>query len=324
MSHYDVFNGDADGICALLQLRLAEPKSSAQLITGIKRDINLLAQVSAESADTITVLDVSLDKNRIGLEDALNKGAEIFYVDHHFTGDIPDHPKLKTIINTTADVCTSLLVNQYLNNQFIEWAIVGTFGDNLKNSAHSLCANTALTSAQISKLEDLGIYINYNGYGASLADLHFSPKELFTLLLSFPSPLDFIEGNSPDFDRLSNGYNQDMATADSVDAHFCADNVAVYLLPNEKWARRVSGVFGNSLANQHTQRAHAVLTLKDNGNYLVSIRAPLENKTGADEFCRQFKTGGGRAAAAGINDLPADDLDSFIQRFTSFYPKDKS
>jgi hypothetical protein len=41
MANYDLFNGDADGICALIQLRLAHPKESI-LITGIKRDIKLL------------------------------------------------------------------------------------------------------------------------------------------------------------------------------------------------------------------------------------------------------------------------------------------
>ena len=45
--HYDVFNGDADGICALLQLRLEEPLVSTR-ITGIKRDIALLESVHAE------------------------------------------------------------------------------------------------------------------------------------------------------------------------------------------------------------------------------------------------------------------------------------
>ena len=42
----------------------------------------------------------------------------------------------------------------------------------------------------------------------------------------------------------------------------------------------------------------AVLTAKDNGNYLVSVREPLSNKTGADELCMRFPTGGGRKAAA--------------------------
>ena len=35
MAVYDVFNGDADGICALLQLRKVEPLDS-HLITGVK------------------------------------------------------------------------------------------------------------------------------------------------------------------------------------------------------------------------------------------------------------------------------------------------
>lgn len=39
--NYDIFNGDADGIIALLQLRLADPIDS-QLITGVKRDIKLV------------------------------------------------------------------------------------------------------------------------------------------------------------------------------------------------------------------------------------------------------------------------------------------
>ena len=66
MTIYDVFNGDADGICALTQLRLASPADSV-LVTGVKRDINLLARVEAQEGDEINVLDVSLDKNRAGL-----------------------------------------------------------------------------------------------------------------------------------------------------------------------------------------------------------------------------------------------------------------
>ena len=57
MTVYDVFNGDADGICALLQLRQAEPIQS-QLITGVKRDIKLLAKVDAVQGDQVNVLDV--------------------------------------------------------------------------------------------------------------------------------------------------------------------------------------------------------------------------------------------------------------------------
>ena len=63
-----------------------------------------------------------------------------------------------------------------------------------------------------------------------------------------------------------------------------------------------------------------MLTAKANGNYLVSVRAPLAAKRGAATLCRQFPTGGGREAAAGINDLPKDMLDAFIAAFLKAYP----
>ena len=62
-----------------------------------------------------------------------------------------------------------------------------------------------------------------------------------------------------------------------------------------------------------------VFTERADGTYLVSVRAPLDNKQGADELCRQFPTGGGRAAAAGINALPGDQLDAFIDALRTSY-----
>ncbi len=103
MAYFDVFNGDADGICALTQLRNANPVES-QLITGVKRDINLLHQVKANAGDKITVLDVSMDKNKEALLSNLAAGAEIFYCDHHATGDIPDSPRLTSLVNMDANV----------------------------------------------------------------------------------------------------------------------------------------------------------------------------------------------------------------------------
>ena len=190
-TYWDVFNGDADGICALLQLRLAEPKNS-QLVTGIKRDIELLDRVAAESGDQVTVLDVSLDKNRDHLERILDTGADVFYVDHHFSGDIPNSSSLNTLINQSPDVCTSLLINQHIRGAYQEWAIVGAFGDNLKKSAHGLAKSQNLSDSDLAKLERLGILINYNGYGANVDDLHYHPADLFNfcLLYTSPSPRD--------------------------------------------------------------------------------------------------------------------------------------
>ena len=106
MKKIDVFNGDADGICSLIQLRQTTPRDSL-LITGIKRDIKLLEKVNAGKGEQLTVLDISLDKNRTDLLKNLNNGAEVFYVDHHFCGEIPKHDNLTTLIDTDANICTS-------------------------------------------------------------------------------------------------------------------------------------------------------------------------------------------------------------------------
>lgn len=315
--NYDVFNGDADGICALLQLRKAEPRD-AQLITGVKRDINLMDKIEAKSGDKLTVLDVSMDKNKDPLDRALANGAEVFYVDHHFPGDIPEHDGLTALINEAPDVCTSILVNGHLGNRHIEWAVTGAFGDNLHASARALAEQMTISAADLESLEQLGTYINYNGYGPSLEDLHFEPADLYQTLYTCGDPLEFVHG-SADFGKLQQGYITDMELAANLAPSLSDARVALFILPNEAWARRVSGVYSNDLATGNPDRAHAVLTVKDNGNYLVSVRAPMSNKQGAVDLCRQFPTGGGRAAAAGINDLEKDSLDAFIEAFRTSY-----
>jgi len=318
MAHIDCFNGDADGICALTQLRLHNPVES-ELVTGVKRDINLLNRVTAQQGDLVTVLDVSLDKNRVELERVLSEGAEVFYCDHHFAGEIPEHRKLKTLINTTPDVCTSLLINQSLKGRFLDWAVAGTFGDNLGRAAALIAKPLNLEEAKLDQLQSLGVYLNYNGYGADLSDLYFHPADLFKRTSQHKSAFGFINEDTETFATLENGYHEDMSKAGAAKTLFNESHAAVYALPDESWARRVSGVFGNDLANQNPARAHAVITKKPDGDWLVSVRAPLSNKKGADKVCRQFASGGGRAAAAGINNLPEADLERFVAVFSEAY-----
>ena len=118
-----------------------------------------------------------------------------------------------------------------------------------------------------------------------------------------------------DFQKLEQGYQQDIEAAQSTIALVATDAIAAFVLPDEPWARRASGVYSNQLANDNPDRGHAVLTVKPNGHYLVSVRAPLNNKKGAAALCMHFPTGGGREAAAGINDLPADMLANFLDKF---------
>jgi hypothetical protein len=309
---YDIFNGDADGICALQQLRLEEPRESV-LITGVKREILLLDRVDAGAGDELTVLDISLRTNARELERLLGQGVRCRYFDHHAPGDIPSHANFKAFIDTAPDICTSLIVDRYLAGRQRIWAVVAAFGDNLVKSALRTAELLGLESFDTERLRELGEGINYNAYGASVEDLHYHPADLFETLSHYRDPRDFID-SEPVFDVLRNACFDDLAHAESIATHSSNDKSTVFILPDAAWSRRVNGVFGNHLAQAHPQRAHAVLVAKD-GGYTVSVRAPVAQPAGADDLCSQFETGGGRKAAAGINFLPESDLAHFVAAF---------
>jgi len=313
----DVFNGDADGLCALHQLRLADPADS-ELVTGPKRDISLLKRVKAQAGDRITVLDIALSKNRDALDRILEAGAEVRYFDHHQPGDIPEHPRFEPHIDTDANVCTSLLVNQYLQGRHLLWAVTAAFGDNLADAARQAAAPLNLSADQLAQLQSLGECLNYNGYGETLDDLFYDPAELYRQVRPFADPFAFIAA-SPAYRTLNAGYQEDMARAVAVSATESRTSGRVFMLPAEKWARRISGVFGNQLAVDAPTQAHAVLTAKPGGGYVVSVRAPLVTRSGADELCSQFDSGGGRKGAAGINHLPDSEVGRFIASFFEIY-----
>ncbi|KEF31647.1 hypothetical protein D777_01996 [Marinobacter nitratireducens] len=319
MHTYDVFNGDADGICALIQLRLAEPKEST-LITGVKRDIELVKQVPATEPVSVSILDVSLDKNRRAVDALLAAGCSVFYVDHHFPGEeLPEAPEFEGLIDTQPTTCTSLLVDQHLDGRFHNWAIAAAFGDNLNAVGEELAAQAGLSSEQAEALKTLGVCINYNGYGATVEDLHFHPADLYREFVKYSDPLELIESAPDAWRQLKDGYEADMAQGLGAPVLTESGSSLVVRLPDEAWARRVSGVLGNELANRNPDKACAIVTEKADSTYLVSIRAPLNNRTGADEVARLFPTGGGRKAAAGVNELPASQLEEFLNVMANFW-----
>jgi hypothetical protein len=315
---YDAFNGDADGICALHQLRLAEPVEST-LITGVKRDIGLLKKIDAAAGDEVNALDIAVEKNTAALLAMLEKGVKVRWFDHHNPGELPVHPNFQADIDTSADVCTSLLVDRHLDGLHRVWAVAAAFGDNLHAAARAAAEPLALSEAQLDQLRELGECLNYNGYGDSLEDLHFHPAELYRQLHPYRDPFVFMR-ESAAFKTLSAGYAADMANARACLPAEQRSSGAVFILPDAAWARRVSGVYANDLATAHPQRAHALLTRSPKGYYVVSVRAPLNNKSGADELCKRFETGGGRKAAAGINVLPEDRIPDFIAAFFEAWP----
>lgn len=316
--HYDVFNGDADGICSLHQLRLLEPIAQRQCISAVKRDIGLLAQVADVHDSTFTVLDISLDRNRSALQQLLTQQNRILYIDHHFSGEIPHSPLLSTHIDLRPETCTSLLVNSLIGGRFSKWAICGAFGDSLHEQAQRLAAALSIPEEQLLQLQEIGKLVNYNSYGETIDDLHFSPQAIYAALEHFSDPLDFF-AVSDILPILRQGFQEDMELAQGQKEHGPISKNRVYFLPDAAWARRISGVLANLKAREKVEAAHALITENSDGSLRISVRAPLADSRNADILCRQFSTGGGRAGAAGINALPAEMIDSFLSAFHYMY-----
>ncbi|MFL6580540.1 MAG: DHH family phosphoesterase [Burkholderiales bacterium] len=317
MRFYDIFNGDADGLCALHQLRLDQPRE-ATLITGVKRDIRLLGQISPTSGDEVVVLDVSLDSNREALLQALAAGARVRYFDHHFAGEIPDHPLLEPHIDVSADTCTSLIVDQYLSGSHRMWAIVAAFGDNLPAQAYAVAAELGLGKGDIETLKDLGENLNYNAYGANLAELHFHPATLYLRMRPHADPLAFC-AQAPELDTLRRARQDDLRRARDLPLENVGQHAVLVCLPEAAWSRRIIGSFANELARQYAKRTVALL-LRSGSGYQVSLRAPEQGEAAIHLLAQQFESGSGRARAAGIAFLP----DSEVARLRALLKKPAS
>ncbi len=310
----DVFNGDADGICGLHQLRLHTPADST-LVSGVKRDIRLLDKVvDLDVVCDLTVLDVSMSTNRKSLDLLLAKGCQVFYADHHDPGDPPNHTNLTNLVDADPDICTGLIVNRYLKERYPAWGVVAAFGDNLHDAALFMAGKHGFGSSDIAILLEIGELLNYNGYGKSVADLHFDPVLLYRAVQPYEDPLDFYN-ESKELARLRQGFLDDMALARTIKPMQEKSNGRVYVFPDQSWARRTIGVFANERAREAIDKGHALLADDGQGGYVVSVRAPLATKQGAVDLCRQFPSGGGRAAAAGINHLPEADVERFLAAF---------
>lgn len=315
------FNGDADGLCALQQLRLAgELGADVQLVSGVKRDIALLQRVRAGAGERITVLDISHAQNHEATRRLLEAGARIRYFDHHHAGELPAHPAFESFIDTAAQVCTSILVDRHLDGRHHRWAVAAAFGDGLAGPARALAQRHGLHAEEVAALEELGLLLNYNAYGESLADLHFDPLALAGELLPYADPLDFIR-DSRSFATLRAAHAADMAMTQGLSPWREGPGALLYRLPAEAWARRVSGVLANQLASREPQRAIGLLSAKADGGWLFSLRVPAASALPADAFCRGFATGGGRARAAGINHLDDAQLDELAGRLLAAYPQ---
>ena len=315
--YIDVFNGDADGICALHQLRLAFPVRAAE-ITGVKRDIALLDKVQVSAGDYLTVLDISLDANLLALQRHLECGAEVWYFDHHDAHQLFTHPHLHLHVSNAQDVCTSMLVNRYLHGRYEQWAIVAAYGDHLLQTADGMAIDAGLTAEQRQTLQELGVLLNYNAYGEELGDLHIHPAELYREVHQFENPFDFVRDSSY-FLALQYAYAHEQEHLHHLQPVAVGRQSQIYVLPDEVWARRLSGLLANLLCEKQAGKTFAVLTPRRDGSYTVSVRSADPQSRPASRLCAGFATGGGRSLAAGINQLDSSTLPRFFREFFAYF-----
>lgn len=344
MQRFDVFNGDADGLCALQQLRLAEGSDAHApddpppvLVTGVKRHIRLLEGLTVPAGSLVTVLDVGFTGNRRDVERLLDAGCTVRYFDHHHAGEeVPTHPRLETHLTDSPQRCTSLLVERYLGDEptastlrtvayrtgvHRNWAVVGAFGDNLTAPARRLAGELGLQDEEIEALQELGELLNYNGYGDAVEDLHFHPARLFEALSPYADPRAFAR-EAPEVETLRGGFADDWSRAEAAPLVLDEPRGRAVLLPDAPWARRIQGVLANRLTHGAPDAAHAVAVTTGSGDLRISVRTPLsspESQSGqcpdAGALCRRFPSGGGRVGAGGINALPSAEWEAFLRVF---------
>ncbi len=311
MGFYDIFNGDADGLCGLQQLRLADPVD-AVLVSGTKRDTALLARIDVAQGDYVTVLDVTVDANRPALTRILAAGARVTWFDHHHCDAAPVDDNFEGHFDFAADICTSLIVDRHLDGRHRAWAVVGAFGDNLQASAGAAAAALNLDAASVSVLRRLGECLNYNAYGDSIDELMFHPLDLRRRMQPYTDPLRFAVEDDCCL-RLDQVRAHDLAQALAIAPTLDVAAASAVILPDAPWSRRVGGTLANHLARTAPDRLHAVLVPGRDG-YTASLRAPQRHHLGAHAIAREFARGGGRALAAGINGLAEAEVPRLLQR----------
>jgi len=118
---------------------------------------------------------------------------------------------------------------------------------------------------------------------------------------------------------LRDGYRDDMACARALRPLRDVPGATLIRMPDRAWARRASGALANERVRGQPGSALAVLSPRAGGGFVVSVRVPDGRALGADDFCREFPTGGGRRGAGGINHLPESDFDRFAAQFETTF-----
>lgn len=309
----DIFAGDADGLCAVHQLRMTYPVH-ARSICSVRRATDLLSRAAIQQGDNVTVFDLPTGEVADELQRLLRRGANVTYFDRHSFGSDLRELGLTPIAGSSPRTCSSALVDRYLGGQHRVWAVVGAYGVGLDELARRLAVSLRLSTSRTEPLQQLGRTLSYNAYGETVEDCIVSPAMLYGRLARYSDPFEFMRRESI-FHELSAAREIDLELLQALRPETSARHAAVYVLADEPRSRRARGELAGMLAGLEPARAHAVLAPNRRGGYAVSVRASaVRMRWRADSFCRRFG-GCGEARAAGIPDLPGPDLSQFIGAF---------
>jgi hypothetical protein len=317
---YDVFNGDADGICALLQLRLQDDeRARRRLVTGVKRDIRLLEKIQVRPRDrdhgARYLARFEPRRPRAG---AGGRRAEVTLVRSPLRRRDPG-----------ARGCWPSSILRPGCARACWWtatlAARSTPGPSSAPSATTSKRRPAASreadfdAGQAKRCCALGEALNHNAYGESVADLRYPPAELYRHAEAV-SP-----ARSPSSPRRRPSRNCARAIARTcalprtLRPVLAEEGGLVFVLPDTAWARRVSGVFANRLDDgAHAERAIAVLTSRRRAAASWSACARRRRGPTAPTRCAASS----RAAAAESrrrHQPPAGEAD--YERFVAALPR---
>ncbi|MDP6870420.1 MAG: DHH family phosphoesterase [Candidatus Poseidoniaceae archaeon] len=280
------YNGDADGICSMVQWGLAYGLEGKR-VTGVKRDIQLLDKISLERDDELVAMDISLERNHGKAKQFAESNHKIIWFDHHLSGE--EIKGIESYIDTSAEMCTSKIVENYIGVKSA-WAHVALHGDGLGQYSDR------------PDLAELGELLNYNGYGESLDDLHYHPDKLLQYCIDSVTPEEFIKTKV--FEKLKLGFANDMANVGDI-----KQKDGMYVLPDLSWARRIVGVFAHRL--NESPGPH-VIAIDKGDKFQISVRG----SSGIGELCKMFG-GGGRETAGGIDALPKGEVPALMKEIVA-------
>ncbi len=312
-----VFNGDADGLCAqhIVNLESGAPRLR---VTGLKREIELIARLPADAAGHVHALDISLKRNLAAVTALLARGnVRVTWYDHHEPGDPPAHPALELHVNQAPETCTAAIVNAVYGHRQPLWAAMAAFGDNLPETAVALATAAGASAHEAQLLRRAGTLLNYNAYGEVPGDQLFPAADLALRMEPFASALDFCWEGSV-FGPLATQYEADQEGFQSLSPMLDSPGALAYSVPDAPFARRYAATWANELALERPDQALAVLHGLAEGGYRVSIRSPRRSGKPASGLAGEFG-GGGRKLAAGIDALPVNELERFLNRLSGYF-----